>query len=132
MEYEALFTTVLLGVIAKMYRNDKSKEKNMLTSPSQWKQYLEQEEDDEDSGGEEVFAMVDSASDPADRAIADEMLENIAIEINGFKFSQRQVLALSVLYGYSNKEIVMITGTAPANIRQIVKRFRDKMKEELQ
>jgi len=133
--FEAFFTVVLLGVIGKMFRNDKAKESNMVTDPGRFAQYLEVEEDsdlDDYSKREEIVALADEETNPESALLAKEMLDIIEKEIAKLKFNHRQVVALNVLYGYKPREVHAITGDSPANIRKVIQRFRDTMKEKLQ
>ena len=133
-EFEALFMVILQGVIGRMYRNDKAKERNSCTNAGKYLQYLEVEEEsdiDEYANREEIVALANEDTNPELALLAKEVLGDITLEIDRLKFIPRQIIALNVLYGYKPREIHDVTGDNPAKIRKIIQRFRNTMKRKL-
>lgn len=133
-EFEAFFTTVVKSVCSDMMRNGRARELTCNERSEKYVQYLEVEEgeDEKSDRREEMVSLPDELSNPEDKQLAEEMLEFITHEIDKLKFKHRQIVALSVLYGYKPREITNITGDKPANVRKVIQRFRIHMKEKLQ
>ena len=129
--FEAFFSVVLNGVIGKMFRNEKSQEKSSVTPAGKYLQYSEVETNDEENNREEIIALPDEETNPESAYLAGETLERIKKEIGKLDFNPRNVVALSVLYGYKPREIVQITGISSSNVRSYIKRFRAQMKEKM-
>lgn len=127
--FEAYFTTVTKSVAINMKRNDHQREVHQANDAGKYLQYLEVESDEEHK--EEVIALADINTDPSQTALATELLKVVTVWIDGLKPAHRQVVALSVLYGHTYKEVVSITGSSYSNVRKIIQRFRERMSEEL-
>jgi len=134
-EFEAYFTVVLQTTIIDSMKSERQREMSMNNDPHKYVQYLEVEQEsdmDDFSRREEVVALADEETDPESAALANEMLDIIDGEIARLKFTHRQIVALNVLYGYKPREIHVITGDSPTQIRKVIQRFRELMKEKLE
>ena len=127
--FERFFTVVLMGVIGRMYRNDRSKERNSVTDLGKYAQYLEVEENEDDMSErrEEIIAIADEDTNPEIVALSRELLASIEREIYKLKFKPKQIVAMNVLYGYKPREIQAITGDSKNTIWSAIKRFRHTM-----
>ena len=129
-DFEAFFTTVLSGVIGKMYSSERKQEMSHVSTAGKYAQYSEAEINDDDSH-EEVISLADENTNPELDTLAGEFLEEIKADINRLSFNKRTIVTLSVLYQYKPYEIADITGINIRTIYAAVKDFRNFMREKL-
>jgi len=127
--FEYLFVAVLYGVIGRMYRNEKAQERHSVPAAGKYLQYLEVEPD---GSKEKPVSIGDGNADPALAKIAEEMLERVKSEIDKLKFNSRNILTLSVLYGYKPQNISNITGLKIKKVYWTIKNFRRKMEDRFE
>lgn len=125
-QFEAYFTTVLNGVIGKMFRTERNQEVNHVAPDGK---YLQYDEDDDDENHTIVLPDIDS--NPEDAALTGEVEKKVRAEIDKLKPIPRTIAAMSILYGYKPREIMAITGDKPMLVYNTIKNFRKKMQEVL-
>ena len=133
-DLEAYFTCVLLGVISRMYRNEKAQEKHSVTPDNKYLQYSEVEVNENDvkfdEGADKTVALADENTNPESSCLAGEMSDKIRKEIDRLPFNYRTTIALSVLYEHKPSEIHDITGRSVSKISDDIYRFRKSMEDK--
>ncbi len=127
-EYEAFYRVILMCTINDSFRSEKRREVNHVRD-DKWLQYLEQSVEEE--ANNEHVHLGDEDSSAESQALAQELYKWTVVEIDRLKPNAKNIVYLSVVYGYKPREICMITGDTTIHIANTLYYFRRTMKEKM-
>ena len=125
-DFEKFFTRVLFYSISKSKRSPHQREVSHLENNA----YLEAWDETNFDAKSSAITLISDSLFLEREMIMDEVLSEVNEQLLKLSSFRRQIVSMGVLYGYSPKEISIITDCNPKSISKMIQRFKETLKEK--